>query len=93
MMGKGGIEIFVTGLVVSYVLLFLILFCGKYIGQRFDKCISKAQEMFCAFIFTMVTYLMTLLYTCLTEYSPLKKLEFRNNGNQCSGTRKPGDLA
>ena len=54
------------GFIFSYILLFSFLFFGKYIEQHFSKGINEDQEVFCAFVFIMFSYILTLLYTCIT---------------------------
>ncbi len=57
---------FWMGLIGIYALVLFMIFCGKYVEQFCGKYGNKGKEVFCAFIFTMLTYVLTLFYTYIT---------------------------
>lgn len=57
---------FWIGFIGVYALMCIIILGGKFADELCDECINKAREVFCAFIFTMLTYAFALFYTCIT---------------------------
>ena len=57
---------FWVGFVGIYILMSIILFCGKYIETLCGKYENKGKEVFCAFVFTMLSYVLILFYTYIT---------------------------